>query len=110
MAKEILELEVKSDIGKTTKEADRLAKSIDKSTANTKELRDASNMGVIGFGKLRNAVTMVGTALKALGVGLLIAAFATLKSLFEQNQRVLDFFNTSFKATSILFRDLFTYL
>ena len=110
MAKEVLELEVKSDIGKTTKEADKLAKSIDKSTANTKELRDASRLGVVGFGKLRNAVSMVGVALKALGIGLIVAAFATLKQLFEQNQKVLDFFNTSFKATSILFRDLFTYL
>ena len=110
MAKEVLELEVKSDIGKTTKEADKLAKSIDKSTANTKELRTASNIGTVGFTKLKNAVTMVGTALKALGIGLMIAAFATLKQLFEQNQKVLDFFNTSFKAASILFRDLFTYL
>ena len=110
MAKEVLELEVKSDIGKTTKEADKLAKSIDKSTANTKELRDASNIGTVGFTKLKNAVTMVGTALKALGIGLMIAAFATLKQLFEQNQKVLDFFNTSFKVASIMFRDLFTYL
>ena len=110
MAKEVLELEVKSDIGKTTKEADKLAKSIDKSTANTKELRDASRLGVVGFGKLRNAVSMVGVALKALGIGLIVGAFATLKQLFEQNQKVLDFFNTSFKVASILFRDLFTYL
>ena len=110
MAKEVLELEVKSDIGKTTKEADKLAKSIDKSTANTKELRDASRLGVVGFGKLRNAVSMVGVALKALGIGLIVGAFATLKQLFEQNQKVLDFFNTAFKATSILFRDLLTYL
>jgi len=110
MAKEVLELEVKSDIGKTTKEADKLARSIDKSTENTKELKDASRLGVVGFGKLRNAVSMVGTALKALGIGLIVAAFATLKQLFEQNQKVLDFFNTSFKVTSLLFRDLFTYL
>ena len=107
MAKEVLELEVKSDIGKTTKESDKLAKSIDKSTANTKELRDASRLGVVGFGKLRNAVSMVGVALKALGIGLIVGAFATLKQLFEQNQKVLDFFNTSFKVASILFRDLF---
>jgi len=110
MAKEVLELEVKSDIGKTTKEADKLARSIDKSTENTKELRAASNIGTVGFVKLRNAVSMVGTALKALGIGLVVAAFATLKQLFEQNQKVLDFFNTSFKAASLLFRDLFSYL
>ena len=110
MAKEVLELEIKSDIGKTTKEADKLARSIDKSTTNTKELKDASQLGVVGFGKLRNAVSMVGVALKALGIGLVVAAFATLKQLFEQNQKVLDFFNTSFKAASILFKDLYTYL
>ena len=110
MAKEVLELEVKSDIGKTTKEADRLAKSIDKSTKHTKELRAASNIGTVGFNKLRSAVTMVGTALKALGVGLIIAAFATLKQVFEQNQKVLDFFNTAMTSLNIAFNDLFNFL
>jgi hypothetical protein len=124
MAKEVLELEVKSDIGKITKDADEFVKSIDKSVKNTnkltksidnstektKELRTASNIGTVGFTKLKNAVTMVGTALKALGIGLIIAAIGTLKQLFEQNQKVLDFFNTSFKVASIMFRDLFTYL
>ena len=123
MAKEVLELEVKSDIGKITKDADKFVKSIDKSVKNTnkltksidnstektKELRAASNMGTVGFTKLKNAVTMVGTALKALGIGLIIAAFATLKEVFAQNQKVLDFFNTAMTSLSIAFNDLFSY-
>ena len=53
---------------------------------------------------------MMGTALKAAGIGLAIAAFATLKELFEQNQTVVDAFNIAFETLSIAFNDFFNYI
>ena len=53
---------------------------------------------------------MMGTALKAAGIGLVIAAFATLKELFEQNQTVVDAFNIAFETLSIAFNDFFNYI
>ncbi len=53
---------------------------------------------------------MMGTALKAAGVGLALAAFATLKELFESNQKVVDAFNIAFESLAIAFNDFFNYL
>ena len=46
---------------------------------------------------------LMGTALKAAGIGLIIGAFATLKELFEQNQKVVDIFSTSFEFLGLIF-------
>ena len=52
----------------------------------------------------------MGTALKASGVGLALAAFATLKELFEENQKVVDIFNIAFESLAIAFNDFFNYI
>ena len=52
----------------------------------------------------------MGTALKAAGIGLIIGALATLKELFEQNQRVVDLFNIAFETVSIAFSDFTTFI
>ena len=52
----------------------------------------------------------MGTAFKALGVGLVIAAFDKLREVFSQNQQVVDFFNTTFEALSLAFNDFFNFL
>ena len=46
---------------------------------------------------------LMGTALKAAGIGLIIGAFSTLKELFEQNQKVVDIFSTSFEFLGLIF-------
>ena len=53
---------------------------------------------------------MMGTALKAAGIGLVIAAFATLKELFQENQKVVDAFNIAFESLSLAFNDFFNYI
>ena len=53
---------------------------------------------------------MMGTALKAAGIGLALAAFGLLKQLFEENQKVVDAFNIAFESLSIAFNDFFNYI
>jgi len=53
---------------------------------------------------------MMGTALKAAGIGLAIAAFGLLKQLFEENQKVVDVFNIAFESLSLAFADFFNYI
>ena len=96
MAKEILELEVKSNIGDVSKDTNSLAKESNKAST-----------GVAGIG---TAFAYVGRAIKAAGIGLVVALMAKLMQVFSQNQRVLDFFNTSMTTMSIAFNDLFSYL
>ena len=89
-------MEVKSNIGEVTKDTNSLAKESNKAST-----------GVAGIG---TAFAYVGRAIKAAGIGLVVALLAKLMQVFSQNQRVLDFFNTSMTTMSIAFNDLFSYL
>ena len=50
-------------------------------------------------------IKRIGKAIKVAGIGLLISGLTMLKEVFMQNQKVADFFNTSFEAISIAFND-----
>jgi len=85
---------------------DSQKESVDQAKAQTKSL------GVLGKGlkALRGGLKGVGLALKALGVGLVIEAFNLLREIFSQNQKVVDFFTTSFNALSLAFNDFFNFI
>jgi len=57
--------------------------------------------------KTAGGVRKIGGALKALGIGLIIGAFAKFTEVLNQNQKVLDFFNTVFETLSLAFNDFF---
>ena len=96
MAKEVLEMEVKSNIGDVAKDTDKLTKSSEKASK--------------GVGKIGTAFKGVGTAIKAAGIGLVVALIAKLMEVFSRNQKVLDVFNTAMTALSIAFNDFFGFL
>ncbi len=107
MEKIIVELEAKTD--KALKGIDGVAKSVEnlnkeivssnKDTAKSlKNVEATSSLAAKG-------IRGIGNALKAAGIGLAIAAFATLQEIFMQNQKAADFFNTSFEVVSIAFND-----
>ena len=96
MAKEVLELEVKSNIGDVSKDTNSLAKESNKAST-----------GVAGIG---TAFAYVGRAIKAAGIGLVVALLAKLMEVFSKNQKVLDVFNTAMTALSIAFNDLFGFI
>ena len=96
MAKEVLEMEVKSNIGDVAKDTDKLTTSSEKASK--------------GVGKIGTAFKGMGTAIKAAGIGLVVALLAKLMEVFSKNQKVLDVFNTAMTALSIAFNDLFGFL
>ncbi|BAQ92939.1 phage tail tape measure protein [uncultured Mediterranean phage uvMED] len=55
-------------------------------------------------------VGAIGTTLKAAGIGLIIAAFAKLTEVFNENQKVTNIFNTAFEGLSLAFNDFFNFL
>ena len=61
-------------------------------------------------GKAALGIKGIGTALKAAGIGLAIAAFAKLVEVFNENQKVADFFSTTFEVLSLAFNDFFNFL
>ena len=95
------------------KEVDDLNKSLETTNDEVSGLK-TSGKALDGLKKGAKGVAggfrMMGTALKAAGVGLALAAFATLKELFESNQKVVDAFNTAFEALSLAFSDFFNYI
>ena len=106
MAKKIqVELEAKTD--KAIKEIKDVKGEIQNLTKSTedgfKDVGDATK----GVSK---GIKGIGTALKAAGIGLVVAAFAKLTEIFQQNQKAADFFNTSFEVVSIAFNDFVNFL
>jgi hypothetical protein len=109
MAKEvIIELKAKTDkiekdVEGINKEINTLNKNVDKTAEGFEGVEKASKDTAKGVRK-------IGTTLKAIGIGLLLAAFTKLKEVFEQNQKVADAFNIAFESLSIAFNDFFNFL
>ncbi len=79
-------------------------------TEQTEKLADATKDAQGGFTKVGSAIKGMGTALKAAGIGLVVALFAKLMDVFRQNQSVVDFFNIAMESLSLAFNDLFKFL
>ena len=73
MADKTLEMEVKSNVGEVAKETEKLADST----------KDAQG----GFKGITKTVRGLGTALKAAGIGLVVALFAKLMDVFRQKPK-----------------------
>ena len=103
-------MEVKSNIKNVTKETDKLGKSIGKASDNTQDLdkglEETGKSGSKGFKAIGTAVKGFGMALKAAGIGLVIALFVTLKEAMERNQKVMDTVNTIMTTISTTFNQV----
>ena len=89
-------MEVKSNIGEVAKD--------------TKKLTTESTKAQKGVGGISKAFKGMGTAIKAAGIGLVVALLAKLMEVFSKNQKVLDIFNTAMTALSIAFNDFFGFI
>jgi hypothetical protein len=108
--KKTIEINVNTNAKEAADEFDDLSGSIKDATKKTEALndsvkatKDAASSAEGGFKKVATAAKGVGTALKAAGIGLIIGAFASLKSAFEQNQEVATTFSAVMETISIVF-------
>jgi hypothetical protein len=67
--------------------------------------KEAGTKGVASIKKLASGFKGVGLAIKAAGLKLLIGVFETIKTLFEENQKVADLFSTAMNGLQIVFND-----
>ena len=109
MAEEI-NLKINSNIDDAAKDVEKLADELSGAVDQTNDLNKATKEGDTGFKRITGAVRGLGAGLKALGVGLILAAFTQLKDIFGQNQRVVDGFRTGTEFLSIAFNDFFRFL
>ena len=108
--REVLEFKIDTNTGEVSNDMKTLSKNTKEATDRNKDLNKSAGVGAIGFRNLKNIVVALGTAFKALGVGVLVAGLTAFGNVFRQNQKVLDIFNLTLKSTSIAFNDLFRFL
>ena len=108
----IIDLEAKTD--KAVKEIADLKKEIQKLNKEVAESNKDTAQGLGNIEKSSNqaakGIRKMGTTLKAGIFGLLVLAFKEIKKLFEQNQVVLDTFNTVFEVLSLAVNDFFNFI
>jgi len=90
-----------------SKDAEKSIDSLDKGLTG---LDKSADKGAKGIGGVSKAFKGLGVAIKAAGIGLVIAALAKLSEIFMQNQKVANLFNTAFEAVSIAFNDFVNFV
>ena len=86
-------------------QADKTSDSIEDIADSTKDIGKSAKASKKGVEALSTGFKGMGVAIKAAGIGLLLAAMDILKELFDNNQKTVDFFNTSFNTLQIAFSD-----
>ena len=85
-------------------------KSINSLDTGLSGLDKSADKGAKGIGGVSKAFKGLGVAIKAAGIGLVIAALSKLSEIFMQNQKVANLFNTAFEAVSIAFNDFVNFV
>ena len=101
------------NLRETSAELEKVNKGIaetNKAGGQIKRLKKSFDSAKTGARGLAKGFRAIGVALKAAGIGLIIAAFATLQDLFRQNQKAADLFNTAFEAIAIAFNDFVNFI
>ena len=106
MADKTLEMEVKSNVGEVAKDTEKLNKELEKSVNTTEQLDGAAKKSTKGFGGMIGKVKGLGVALKAAGIGLIVAGFVALKEALGRNQKAIDTFNTVMTTISTTFNQV----
>ena len=81
-------------------------KQVDELKQGVKETNKAAADSKSSFGKMKGGISAVGTAFKALGVGLIVAAFAKLAEMLGQNQVVMDKLSVISETVNVVFQKL----
>jgi methyl-accepting chemotaxis protein len=87
------------------KQADKTSDSINDIADTTKDIGKSAKASKKGVETLSTGFKGLGVAIKAAGIGLLLSAMGILKDLFDNNQKVVDVFNTAFNTLQIAFSD-----
>ena len=108
---------IKTDTQSATKDIKNLEKAVEGVNKEVKETTESSseltgqldNLTGGAISKFK-AFKGLGVAIKAAGIGLVIAALSKLSEIFMQNQKVANLFNTAFEAVSIAFNDFVNFV
>ena len=104
--KKVLTIEIDVESGEMKQLGTEVKKVSDETQKVAKNTKEATK----GVGGIAKGFTKVGLALKAAGIGFVIALLATLKEVFSENQAVVDTFSTAMTGLKIAFNDFFKFV
>tara|TARA_R100001244_G_scaffold132243_1_gene107671 strand:- start:555 stop:2246 length:1692 start_codon:yes stop_codon:yes gene_type:complete len=104
--KVVVDIEFKTNIAKAKKDLENIKDQTSEINENVKGLKEAGDTGNKGMKTLATGFKGVGLAMKAMGVGLIIAAFNLLKDAVMQNQTAIDAVAIVTKTLGGLFNQL----
>ena len=87
------------------KQADKTAEAVNDIADSAEDIGKSAQESKKGVKALSTGFKGLGMAMKAAGIGLVIEAMNILKELFDNNQKVVDLFNTAFNSLQIAFSD-----
>ena len=104
---EILEMEVKSNIGEVTKDVDKATKSLKKLDKENEGIAKSSKKASKGFAAFGKGLKGIGKILGGLGIiAIVAAAFTALKDAMTKNQGVMDTISSITTTISTTFNQL----
>ena len=92
MENKVVNLEVKNNFDELVKDVKKLNIGLEESTKEIKKVEKNVEKTQDATKSLADGFRATGVAIKAMGIGLLISAFSTLKDVFMGNQKVADTF------------------
>lgn len=112
MEKIVVDFEVNTN--KTTKNLKEVNKEVEELNKNLTETTDDASKGLTGVKSASDNASKgfkgMGLALKSIGIGLIISAFASLVEVFKNNQKVADTFSVVFEAFSLVVNDFVNFV
>jgi len=81
---------------------------VDSLNTKVKQTGDSAKKTKGGFKAMQSGIGLVGTAFKALGIGLIVAGFAKLAEMLQQNQSVIDKVNIASAVLGDIFNKIGT--
>ena len=109
-----IEVQLEIESAKASKNLDDLSKGISNLNKEVKKSNKDTTEGMKEVEKssedTAGGVKKIGSALKAAGIGLIIAAFAKFTEVLNENQKVADFFSITFETLSLAFNDFFNFI
>lgn len=99
---------LKVEASKANKSVEGLDKNIDKAKKSTKDLNKESKKTPKLLKAMKGGIKGIGTALKAAGIGIVVALLAKFGEVLSRNQKAVDFFNKAITTLETVFTDLFS--
>ena len=111
---EVIQVQLDIETKKAEKGVDNLTDEIVNLNKEVKKGNEETAKGLKGVEKASDktagGVKKIGGALKAVGIGLVVAAFAKFTEVLNENQKVADFFSITFETLSLAFNDFFNFI